>query len=124
MDRSPKVPDDSKVRVPVKHDFGGTFYRYQFNGKTVGKSELHNLVTRLCKLNSHNFFDFLLYFHLFYTDGKYMDHPRLNGSTNPLFIRENNLKPISYPVKNLNTIFPVYKKNNVGRQKTPSLLST
>ena len=39
--RSKTVPDDSDVRVPVKHDFSETFERDNFDGKFVGKGELH-----------------------------------------------------------------------------------
>ena len=63
--RAPTVPYDSELQVPVKHEVGETIDRDKFYWKTVGKGKFHNLVTRLCKLQSQNLFDFLLYFHLF-----------------------------------------------------------
>ena len=74
------VPGVSKLQVPVKYDYSDTFERREFDGETVGKDESHNLVTCLCKLQSHNVFDFLLYFHVFYTYGKAMDHPHKKHS--------------------------------------------
>ena len=54
--RSPTVPNDSEVQVPVKHDFREVFEREQFDGKFVGKGEFIIFVNRLCKLQSHNVF--------------------------------------------------------------------
>ena len=122
--RLPKVPDDSEVQVPVKHDFSETFEREEYNRKTVGKGELHNIVTRLWKLWSQNVFEFILYYHLIYTDDKATDQPRVNVSQNPAFVRENNLKPIFHPFKYVDDIFPVYKQKKGGHQNTPYLLST
>ena len=56
-------------------------------GKTVGKGEFHNIVTRFCKLQSHNFFDSLLYFDLFYTYGTATDQPHANDTPDLAFIR-------------------------------------
>ena len=39
--RAPTIPDDSKVQVPVKHDLREVFERDKFDGKFVGKGELH-----------------------------------------------------------------------------------
>ena len=85
----------------------------------VAKGEFNNLVTHLCKLLSHNFFDFILNFHLLYTYGKATDQPCVNDSKNPEFIREKNLKPTSYPVEFTDYIFPVYKKKMVGTKRHP-----
>ena len=77
---------------------------------------------------SFNFFFVIVYFiqivRLFYADVKATEQPRVDGSPNPEFIRENNLKAVSYPVGILDSLFPVYKQKNGGHQKTPSLLST
>ena len=40
--KAPKVPDESDVQVPVNHDFCETFERDNFDGKFVGKGELHS----------------------------------------------------------------------------------
>ena len=48
----------------------------------------------------------------------------MDGSPNPEFIRENDLKEILHPVEFLDALFSVYKQKNDGHQKTPSLLST
>ena len=48
----------------------------------------------------------------------------MNGNPNTEFIQENNLKPKFHPVEFVDTLFPVYKQNKGGHQKTPSLLST
>ena len=69
--------------MPLKHDFSEIFEREDFYGKTVGKGEFHNIITRLCKLQSHIFLDFLLYFYLFYTDGNATDQTDINVSPNP-----------------------------------------
>ena len=113
--RAPIFPYDSEAQVPAKHDFSDTFEREKFDGETVGKSTFNNLVTPLCRLQSHHFFDFLLYFHLFYIDGKTMDQPRVNGSPNPALIREHNLKPTLRPVKFVDALFPVYKRKKGER---------
>ena len=47
----------------------------------------------------------------------------MEGSPNPVFTRDKNLKPILYPVEFVDAIFPVYKKKKGGRRNTPSLLS-
>ena len=75
------------------------------------------------KIKSHND-SYFLYYHLFYIYGKAADKPRVDSSLNPEFILENNLKPIFNPVKFVDSILPVYKKNKGGCQKTYSLLST
>ena len=54
--RSPTVPDDSDVQVPVNHEFSETFQSKEFDGKSVGKGERHNLVNHLCKLQSQDVF--------------------------------------------------------------------
>ena len=53
-----------------------------------------------------------------------MDQPIVTVSPHQVFIWENDFKPTSHPVKILDTLFPVYKKNNGGRRNTPSLIST
>ena len=50
VSRATTFPYSSEVLVPVKHDFSETFEREKLDGKTVGKGELHNIVTCLCKL--------------------------------------------------------------------------
>ena len=35
--RTPTVPDDSELQVPVNHEFSETFERETLDGKTVGK---------------------------------------------------------------------------------------
>ena len=62
VSRAPTVTYDSEVQVQVKNYFSETFEREKFDGKTVGKGELYNIVTRLFKLQSHNVFEFILYF--------------------------------------------------------------
>ena len=52
-----------------------------------------------------------------------MDQPIINGGTNTEFIGEKKLKSNLHLVEFVDTIFPVYKKNNCGLQKTSSLLS-
>ena len=47
----------------------------------------------------------------------------MGGSPNPVFIQENNLKPILYSVEFLDSIFPVYTQKKGECQKTPSLFS-
>ena len=86
QDKASTVPFESEVQFPVNHDFSDTFKRGGFHGETVRKGEFNNFVTRLCKIQSHNFFDFPLCFHIFNTDGNATDQPRLNGSTNPELI--------------------------------------
>ena len=86
VSRATTFPYSSEVLVPVKHDFSETFEREKLDGKTVGKGELHNIVTCLCKLQFHSVFDFILYFYLFYTDDKATDQPRVEGSPNPVLI--------------------------------------
>ena len=46
--------------MPGKYDFSDTFERDKFDGKFVGKGELHYIYNRLCKLQSHNVFNFFL----------------------------------------------------------------
>ena len=82
------MPYESEVRLSVNHDLSETFERERFNGKIVRKGEFNNLVTCLFKLQSHKFFDFLLYFHLFYTYGNATYQPRVNGSPNTEFLQE------------------------------------
>ena len=53
-----------------------------------------------------------------------MDQPIVTVSPHQVFIWENDFKPTSHPVKILDTLFPVYKKNNGGHQKTTSILYT
>ena len=48
----------------------------------------------LFKLQSPNFFSFILYCRLFFADVQAKEQPCVDGSPNPYFIRENNLKPI------------------------------
>ena len=48
----------------------------------------------------------------------------MESNPNQVFIREKNLKPISYPVEFVDAIFPFYKHNKGGRKNTPSFLST
>ena len=84
--REPTVTDESDVQVPVKHEFSDIFEREKLYGKSVGKGELNNLVTPLCKLQSHNLFYFHIYYNLFYTDGKAMDKPRVDVNPNSEFI--------------------------------------
>ena len=90
--RSPTVAVDSEAQVPVNRELSQKFEREKFGWVKVGRGEFHNLVTRLCKLQSHNFFDFLLYFHSFYTYTTAIHEPCVIGCTNLVFIRENNLK--------------------------------
>ena len=80
----------------------------------VVKGEFHNLFTRLWKLHSHNVFDFILYFRLFYTYSKDTDQPRVNGNPNPEFIQENNLKPKFHPVEFVYALFTVYIQKKSG----------
>ena len=65
MVKLPTVTDDIEVQVSMKCDFSETFYRDQFDEKTVFKSEFYNLGNHLCKLQSHNYFYFLFYFDYF-----------------------------------------------------------
>ena len=123
MPRGKIVPDDRKVQVPVKHDLSEKFDREKFNGKTVGKCEFNDFETRWFKLQYHNFFDFLLYFHLFYIYGKATDQPRMNISSNPTFAREIKLNPTLYPFKFMDALFPVYNQTKGGCQKTPLFIS-
>ena len=53
---APTFLDESDVKVPVKNDFSEVFERDKFNGKFVGKVQLHNLVTLLLKLQYCNVF--------------------------------------------------------------------
>ena len=78
--RSQTVPDVSEVQIPKKHDFSETFERDKVDGKTVGKGEFNIFVTRLCKLQSEIFFEFIIYFNLFYTDGKAANQSHMEGS--------------------------------------------
>ena len=110
--------------MPVKNDLSETFERNKFDGKTVKKGKFNNIVTRLCKLQSHNLFDFIFYFCLFCTYNKATDQPHANGIPNPAFIREKKLKPTSNPVKFVDALYPVYKRKYGGRQNTPSLISS
>ena len=112
------------MQVPVKHEFSDTFDRERLNGKTLRKVEFNNFVTLVCKIQSHNFFEFLLYFHLFYTYDKAKYQPRVNGSPNTAFIRENKLKPTSHPVKFVDDHVPVYNQNKARQINMPSLIST
>ena len=48
----------------------------------------------------------------------------MDGSPNPVFMREKILKPISRPVEFLDALFPVYNQNKGGQQNTPYLLYT
>ena len=48
----------------------------------------------------------------------------MDGSPNPEFIVEKNLKAIFHPVEFVDTFFPVYKKKRGGCQKVPSLIYT
>ena len=48
----------------------------------------------------------------------------VNGSPNPAFIREKDLELNFCPGKFVDALFPVYKKNKFGHQKTTYLLST
>ena len=122
--RTPTLTDDSKLQVTVKHDFSETFERDKLDGKTVGKGEFHNLVTSLCKIQYHNLFGFIIYFHLFYTYGKATDQTCANISLSPEFIQDKMFKPTPHPVEFVDAIFPVYKQKEGGHQKTPSHLST
>ena len=45
--RAPTVIYDSEVPVTMNHEFNETFQSDQYDGKTSGKVELHNLVARL-----------------------------------------------------------------------------
>ena len=119
------------MQVTAKHDSNETFKSEKIYGKIFGKGEFHNIVTCLWKPQSQNFFDFLIYFNLFYTyvkavytDGKAMEHPHVNESPNTAYIRYNNLKPTLRSVEFLDAIFPVYKQKKSGIQDTPSLIST
>ena len=96
--RVPIVPYESGVQVPQKHVFRETFEREKVDGDFFGKGEWDNLVNRLCKFQSHNFFYFIICYPLFYTNVKAMDHLRVENSPNPVFMWENNLKTILYPV--------------------------
>ena len=44
--------------MPVKYDFNETFEREKFDGDFFGKGDLHYTINRLCKIKSHNVFDF------------------------------------------------------------------
>ena len=66
-------------------------------------------VNHLYKLQSHNVFQFLLYYRLFYANVKATDQPRVDSSQNPEFIRDNHLKTILHPVEFVDALFPVYK---------------
>ena len=46
----------------------------------------------------------------------------MDGSPNPEFIRENDLKEILHPVEFLDALFPVYNQEKSGCQNTPSLI--
>ena len=91
------VLDESALCVPQKHDFREAFKRERLI-LFLGRGEWYNLVNRLCALHSCTVFYFILCYNLFYTDGRDMDHPRVDNSPNPVFIREKILKPIIYPV--------------------------
>ena len=67
--------------MPAKHDFGETFEREKFYRKTVRKGDLYNLVISLWKLKSQNVFEFIFYFHLFYTDGDRIQDSLCNNSS-------------------------------------------
>ena len=41
--RSPTVPDDSFIHVPMKHDFSEAFERENFDDNIFGKGELHSI---------------------------------------------------------------------------------
>ena len=72
------------------------------------KGEFNNFVTHFCKLHSHNFFHFLLYFHLFYTDGKATDQPCVNDSPNSELVKGNVMRQDLHLFKCSDSIFPVY----------------
>ena len=78
-------------------------------------------VNHLLKLQSHNVLQFIIYYRLFYAGGKATYQPRVGGSPNPEFIRENNLKEILHPVEFVDAIFPVYKKKRVSTEIHPIL---
>ena len=84
--RSPTVPDDSDIQVPVKHELSDIFESDKFDGGFFGNGEWHNLVNCFCKLHYHRVLYFLIYYHLFYTYGKAKDQTHVDGSPNPLFI--------------------------------------
>ena len=65
------------------------------------------ILNNFCKLMSRNVFQFIIYNCLFYADSKSIIQPHVDRSPNTEFIRENNLKLISHPVKILGAIFPV-----------------
>ena len=48
----------------------------------------------------------------------------MDGSPNPEFIRENDLKEILHPVVFLDALFPIYKQKKGGRQNKCYFLST
>ena len=54
--REPKVPDDSVVQVPGKHDFSETFEKGNFIVNLLVKVDCIIFVNNLCKLQSHNVF--------------------------------------------------------------------
>ena len=91
---SPTVPDNIEMKVIVNHDFSETIEREPLNVGGFGNGELHNLVSSFCKLQSHNVFDYLPYFHLFYTYCKATYQPGVNGSQNLEFILEKNLSQL------------------------------
>ena len=45
--RAPTIPYYSEVLVPENHEFGDKFERERLYGKTIGKCELNDFVTRL-----------------------------------------------------------------------------
>ena len=44
--RAPTALDDSRVKMPVKHELSEKFEREKFDGEIFGKGEPNNLVTR------------------------------------------------------------------------------
>ena len=72
--------------MSLKHDLSETFYRDRFDGKTVAKCKFRYIVTSLCKLQSQNFFEYLLFFCLFFTYGKAAYQLHVKGSPNPTFM--------------------------------------
>ena len=102
----------------------------------IGINSMGNLLVRVSciifvnffwKIKSHNIFYFLLYYRLFYSDGKTTYQTCVEDSPNTEFIREKVLKAISYSVEFVDAIFPVYKQQKrlgAKRQLLFSILKT
>ena len=84
------VPYYGGVYVPVKHEVNNTIERDKSDGDFMVKVSCIIFVNCLCKLQSHNFFQFIICYCLFYANDKATYQPCAYSSTNPKFIRNNN----------------------------------